>query len=185
MVVEQGFLFHRVHVKGARIAVDHRVQGAVPVHLVAAVAAVAWCKNAVVRARLALDIRPELEVVRRLPHPAPLAPEGPQLVVGRVALEHLRRGFRIAEVEKALEPRAAAAHTRAREGRSAACDRAAPGDRSGYLCLIHPHRIIARYSDGTTWATTRMPNGACIALCAVRAVRSSARAPNPYRPLMA
>ena len=69
-------------------------------------------------------------------------------------------------MKKAVHPGTAAAQARAGEGRGAARKRAAAGHQAPERCLIHPHRIMARYSDGTTWATTRMPRGACINLWA-------------------
>ena len=79
--MEQGLLLHRVHVERAGVAVDHRVQRAVPVHLVAAMAAVAGREDAVVWADLALDVAAELEVVRGLPDPAALRQRAHSAVV--------------------------------------------------------------------------------------------------------
>src|SRR5208283_1750492 len=89
--MEQGLLLHRVDVERAGIAINHRIQRAVFVDLVAAMAAVAGREQAVVRADLALDVAVELEVVRGLLDPAALPPERPQRVIRGVALEDIRR----------------------------------------------------------------------------------------------
>src|ERR1039457_5201237 len=75
----------------AGIRIDQRVERAVVIHLVAAMAAVAGREQAIVRADLALDVAAQLEVMRGFLHPAALAPEFPQFAFRRVTLEDVRR----------------------------------------------------------------------------------------------
>ena len=72
--MEQRFFLNRVHMESAGVAINQRVKRAVAVDLVAAVTAVAGLKDAIVRADLALDVAPELEVMAAFLHPAALLP---------------------------------------------------------------------------------------------------------------
>src|SRR5208283_3389795 len=95
----------RVNVEGAGVAIDQRVKRAVAVDLVAAMAAVARLQDAIVRADLALHVAAQLEVMPRLLHPAAFLPQFPKLAGGRVALEDVGRGLRVAPFGEDVENR--------------------------------------------------------------------------------
>ena len=101
--MEQGLLLDRVNVEGAWIGIDQRVEGAVVVDLVAAMAAVAGGQDAIVGADLALDVAAKLEVVGGLLDPAALAPEFPDFAFGGVAFENVRRRFGVTPLGEEIE----------------------------------------------------------------------------------
>jgi hypothetical protein len=68
--MKQRLLLNRVNVEGAGIAINQCVKRAVAVDAVAAMAAVARLKDAIVRADLALDVAAELEVMAAFLHRA-------------------------------------------------------------------------------------------------------------------
>ena len=142
--MKQGLLLHRIDVKRARVAVDHRVQGAVLVDLVAAMAAIAGREQTVVRTDLALDVAVELEVVRSLLDPAALLPECPQRRIRGVALEDIRRRLGGAQAKKTVHPGTGAAQAQSGESGGPARQRATAVHQEAVRCLIHPHRSRAR-----------------------------------------
>jgi len=106
--MEQGLLFNRIDVEGAGVAIHQRVECAVVVDLVAAMAAVAGSEQAVVGADLALDVAAELEVMGGFLDPAALAPLLPKLGFGGVAFEDVRWGLAVAPFAEHLEERCGA-----------------------------------------------------------------------------
>jgi len=93
-----------------------------PIDLVAAVAAVARLEQAVVRADLALDVPAQLEVVRRLLDPTARLPPFPNVGLGRVAFENVRRRLVLGDPEQPLQPRSAGRQSG--EGESPGAERA-------------------------------------------------------------
>ena len=76
--MQERFLFDRVKVQRAGIAVGQRVEFAVLVHPIAAVTPVLGLQQAFVGTEFALDVLAQFQVVPRLPHPALLLPQLPK-----------------------------------------------------------------------------------------------------------
>ncbi len=157
----QRLLFHRVYVERARICVGQREQRAVIIHTIPAMAAITRLQHAVVGAHLALYVTPELEVMPALLNPTASLPLFPDLALGRIAFEGIRRCLGLAPVLEKIEKRGGAGDS------SYTGDHRADGDTPGDAmpgtlrtdlrsevstlkfrvhvsvpsrCLIHPHR---------------------------------------------
>ena len=157
--VQERLLLDRIDVQRARIGVGQRVELAVLVDAVAAVAAVLGLQQALVGAELALDVLAQLQVVPGLAHPA-RACHGSQSSPGGVAREHVRRRQRLSTAQHVVHAAAAGRNdrqptgrrfekvpprsSRVRIGRSARQHLGVARSHVLVRFAIHPHRLIAK-----------------------------------------